>query len=252
MEMMRLGHVAICKIFKEYDQWHMAWGKLPAGQSEWTDNPPQIGNNLTELEGEVGRKQYTIKEYVKIDPEGTLEIEGVKYSVSEEPTSLLHIRYEFSAQDHTTDTLYQVATFLGTKTNPAMNAVRTTVSNAGGYPVGATKIKVGGVTAGALEDLTPDQDLTPNGGRWIEIGTNKVRVKHVDISSSTLTVTPLTSSVTNGTSVSASATEAVPANTTYLTPDMILDPGYIFAGENRPPMFRSFSTKEAFDTIMSL
>lgn len=252
MEMMILGHTAIGKVFFEYSRWHMAWGKLPANQSEWTDNPPRIENNLIHLEQEVGRKLFTIKQYVKVDPAGPISIEGVNYSVSEEPTSHIYLRFEFDAQDNTTDTLYQVAVHIGTITNPAMNAVRTTVAHAGGYPAGATEIQVGGLSEGALEDLMPVAELSPFGGRWIDIAGNKVRVQKVNISNSTLTVTPLKTAVVNGAQVTAPATEAVPANTTYLTPDMLLDEGYIFSAENRPPMFRSFSTKEAFETVLSL
>lgn len=251
MKMMVQGSIALAQLLINRP-YYLAWGTLPTGDPAWTDNPPEIDDSLTSIPHEVGRRIATEQKYVVQDPNGTYTVEGLKWAESLEPTNNILLGFSFESSDNTTDTLYRVGLFIGTIPTPSMAAFSSSVSNTGGYPAGATLIKLGSITTGSINSLMPNPNVGPYGGREITIGAQKVRVRAINQGTNEITITPLPQAVGNGTIISAPSTVAVPAGQEYLTPDQLLDPGMLFLGENRPPMFRSVSTREKFEIILSL
>lgn len=251
MQLMADGHKAIAQ-FLINRPYYLAWGRIPVGDPVWTVNPPLIDTLLHGLEDEVGRRVASVQQYVEQDPLGTIEVESVKWSISPVPTNHIYLKFDFAATDNQTDTLYSIGLFIGTIPMPAVGDFSSSINEVAGYPIGATVLTLGTINTGAIEDLLPNNTIGINGGRVISVGSNTVRIKSINSPLNQITVDPLTVAVSNGDPVSAAASAGTTMGQEYLTYEEVLDPGIIFLAENRPPMFRSFSTRESFEIILNI
>ena len=251
MFMLEEGHIALAKSLLQ-DDFFMAWGTIPEGEPVWSNNPPALDPTTKALMQEVGRRLVTQKSFCKPDPNGPIEVNEQTWILSEEPTRYIYLQFKFDFQDAPADTLYQLGVFLSTIPMFAQPAVAASVLGTGGYPIGTTRISIGNYTAGTLADLYPREDISQNGGRQITVGGHAMRVKGVDGITGQIIVAPTTQTIANGAAVVAAATQAVPPGQRYLLPSELFDPGIIFLGENRPPMFRNSATREAFEIVLNM
>lgn len=251
MNMLDKGHVALA-ISLMNENFYMAWGTIPEGDPVWSANPPAMAPTTSKLIQEVGRRAVTMKSFCKEDPNGTIEANNKLWSVSEEPTRNLYLQFKFNSTDNIDKTLYQLALFIGTIPNFDMPAVAAQISNPAGYEVGATRLSVANFTTGDFNALFPIPKVTDDGGRKIVVGDNNLRVLGIDSLTQQLITTPLTSPVAQGTPVTAAAVTAVLPGKHYLLPEELFDPGTIFLGENRPPIFRNAATRESFELVLTI
>lgn len=251
MFMLEEGHIALAKSLLQ-DDFYMAWGTIPEGEPVWSQNPPALDPNTTNLLQEVGRRLVTQKSFCRPDPAGPIEVNEQTWILSDTPTRYIYLQFKFDFQDAPADTLYQLGIFLSTIPMFDQPAVSASVLGVGGYPVGTTRISIGNFTQGTLADLYPREDISQNGGRLITVGGQAMRVKGVDGVTGQIIVDPTTETLANGAAVVAPQTTAVLPGQRYLLPEELFDPGIIFLGENRPPMFRNSATREAFEIVLNM
>lgn len=82
--------------------------------SAWTKPAPNPDPSLPDMYAEVGRRKILTKEYVKQDPNGTIETSEGKWSISDKPTKHLYLHVQFNYTDAPDDMIYQFAIFIGT------------------------------------------------------------------------------------------------------------------------------------------
>lgn len=251
MHMLLEGHIALAITLRD-ESFYLAWGTIPEGDPVWANNPPAMDMATQALIKEVGRRKVTLASYCIEDPAGTIEANGKLWKLSQSPTRHLYLQFKFSSTDNPDNTVYQMALYTGTVPNKDLTPVTCQVSNTGGYAAGTSQIKVSGFSQGVIQDLLPHTPLSKMGGRKIQIADQVLRVKAIDVDQSILTITPLTKPVLNGAPITSAATTAVPNGKFYITPGELLDPGTIFLGENRPPIFRNQSIRESFEIILTL
>lgn len=251
MHMLDKGHIALA-ISLINEDFYMAWGTIPEGDPVWSANPPAMAPSTTQLTQEVGRRKVTMKAFCKEDPNGTIEANNKLWSLSEEPTRNIYLQFKFNSTDNIDKTLYQLSLFIGTIPNFDLPEVQAQVSNPAGYAAGATKLSVASFVKGDFAALYPMNTITENGGRKITIGANSLRVIGLDPLNQQLITTPLATPVAMGDVLHADPISSVLPGKHYLLPTELFDPGTIFLGENRPPIFRNAATRESFELVLTI
>ena len=72
--------------------------------------------DITVLEGEVGRRPATVKNFAYEDPNGTIVANDTTWSLTDTPTRHLYFQFKFDADDASAAVIYQLGIFLGTIT----------------------------------------------------------------------------------------------------------------------------------------
>ena len=92
---------------------HLAWG---CGDPNWdtvfVPEPP----SATGLISEVGRRSATFVEYLVADAGGALTLGGERFSVSVDPTNILHMRFDFEFSEAAGVDIRELGIFVGTET----------------------------------------------------------------------------------------------------------------------------------------
>lgn len=112
MVLVETGHIKLAKEMFDED-FRLAWGSLPTG-TDWGNNPDPEDLESTELILEVGRIVSQVKEYVVQDVNGVLLIDGIKWSVSVEPTKFVYLKFVFEQDMNSSDAIYQLGLFTNT------------------------------------------------------------------------------------------------------------------------------------------
>lgn len=96
---------------------HLAWG---VGDAAWdtVPVPPDLGD--TELVDELGRASVTATGYAVADEEGLIETPTGNYSLVEDPTNNLYLRFDFGFADASDDIVREVGLFIDTATIPGL------------------------------------------------------------------------------------------------------------------------------------
>jgi hypothetical protein len=110
------GHVQLAKSMFNED-FRFAWGTLDSDE-EWGNNPPPEDINDTQLKIEVGRIKSQVKEYVIPDEDGVIEVDNMKWSISESPTKYIYLKFVFDQSHNANDTIYQLGIFTNTVPEP--------------------------------------------------------------------------------------------------------------------------------------
>jgi hypothetical protein len=112
MILVEKGHIKLAKEMFDED-FRLGWGTLPTAD-EWGNNPPAEDLDATELVAEVGRIKTQTKNYVLPDDNGLIEIDGIKWAVSTEPTKYVYMKFVFEQDMNSADTIYQLGIFSDT------------------------------------------------------------------------------------------------------------------------------------------
>jgi len=109
MVLTEVGHTTLSETMfpKEF---FLAWGDLPLGE-EWDRVPPTEDVNATELIAEVGRVKYLAKEYVVADTTGVLDVDGIKWSISTNPTKYIYLKFQFDQTMNSDSAIFQLGLF---------------------------------------------------------------------------------------------------------------------------------------------
>lgn len=112
MVLTEVGHIALAEAMFD-EEYFLAWGTVPVEQ-DW-GNTPVVEELLdTTLIQEVGRIKALAKQYVVIDNDGVIEVDGVKWSVSATPTKYVYLKFSFDQTMNSADSIYQLGLFVGT------------------------------------------------------------------------------------------------------------------------------------------
>jgi len=112
MVLVEVGHVKLAEEMYDED-YRLGWGSLPSGQG-WADAPLPEDLNSTQLTLEVGRIKSQVKEYVVPDNAGIIDIDGVKWSISQNPTKFVYLKFVFEQEMNSSDSIYQLGIFTDT------------------------------------------------------------------------------------------------------------------------------------------
>lgn len=92
----------------------LAWG---SGDPAWDAAPGgkvAEGVGDTALVAELGRKFFTVKDFVVPDAQGPIIVPSGRFSISPQPTNRLFIHVDFDYADASTATIRECGVFLGT------------------------------------------------------------------------------------------------------------------------------------------
>jgi len=112
MILVERGHIKLATEMYDED-FRLGWGTLPTGE-EWGNSPEAEDLDSTTLIAEVGRIKSQTKNYVLPDDNGIIEIDGIKWSISTEPTKYVYLKFVFEQDMNSSDTIYQLGIFTDT------------------------------------------------------------------------------------------------------------------------------------------
>ena len=96
---------------------HLAWG---SGNAAWDTTPVAETPEDTTLVAEVGRRKATFVEYLTPDENGGILLGGRNFSVSVAPTNIMHMRFDFEANEAVGSVIRELAVFIGTETRAGL------------------------------------------------------------------------------------------------------------------------------------
>jgi hypothetical protein len=91
----------------------LAWGTL-ADDMKWAGDPITEDINSQELFEEVGRIKNLVKEYVVLDSNGIIEIDNLKWTISNTRTKYIYLKFTFDQNHNSTDEIFQLGIFTDT------------------------------------------------------------------------------------------------------------------------------------------
>ena len=238
---------------------HLAWGSQGNDPIPWADpsNPTNFTLGDKRLNLELGRRVATDRGYAVEDPNGTIEANGLIWSISETPTNYLYLKFAFRQGDSSDGDIYQLGLFLNTVLNPDLPALRFQLNNPAGYSSGSTELVIDNLSGGTIDQLLPIDNPSFDGGRLITIlgggGTAEtVRVIGVNASTNTITISPaLANSQNNDVVCESPEIIATPEGQGYYLPDQVFDQGRILTGQNIAPINRNDTTREQYEFILT-
>lgn len=98
---------------------HLAWG---AGDPAWDTSPipPAIYDSM--LVSEIGRRAITQSLFCYPDPGGEIVVPEGRFTVSEQPTNSVYMRFNFDFTDAPASDIREFGVFLGTVVSPDVPA----------------------------------------------------------------------------------------------------------------------------------
>jgi hypothetical protein len=98
---------------------HLAWG---AGLPSWDAAPEPEPVLATALQSEIGRRELTQSLFCVPDPNGEVIVPTGRFSISNEPTNNLYLRFNFDFADAAASDIREVGVFVGTVVKPGLPA----------------------------------------------------------------------------------------------------------------------------------
>lgn len=95
----------------------MCWGK---GDENWPSPPPDESINASELIDVVGYRKATLISYCEPDPNGEIVIPSGTFTLSQENTHHLYLRFVFDFEDGLSETIREVGILIGTEPKPGL------------------------------------------------------------------------------------------------------------------------------------
>jgi hypothetical protein len=95
------------------NEFRLAWGTVPVGDA-WTDDPPAEDLTETTLIEEVGRIKSQVNEYDTPEAAGVIEVDGINWSISTEPTKYIYLKFQFDQTHNSSDFIHQLGLFTDT------------------------------------------------------------------------------------------------------------------------------------------
>lgn len=250
MQLTTDGHTAISQSLKNSD-FHLAWGKLKAGQTPWASDIPALSVGTDDLYNEIGRRAPSVKRYAYEDPNGGVIANGKRWTLTDTPTRNIYLQFKFDSTDSPDEVVYQKGLWMNTVTNVPKTAMTFHVVQT--YPAGTTAIRLNAFSGGVLEDLLP----VPNpsikfGGRECLLSNNtSFRVLGLDTATSMAFTTPLPAEIAPAETLRCSEIFGVPLGKLYLNPSDLLDKGLLFMVENNKPVYRDNATREMYEYVLT-
>lgn len=90
---------------------HLAWGN---GSVDWDAVPPTESVSTTKLLAEVGRRKVTQALFCTPDTAGEIIVAQGRFSVSQNPTKYLYLRFAFDFEDGGVNVIRELGVFMGT------------------------------------------------------------------------------------------------------------------------------------------
>jgi hypothetical protein len=90
---------------------HLAWG---TGDPTWDETPVSESVDATELTNELGRVQAKVIGFATPDALGEIEVPTGHYTMSENPTNHLYLRFDFGFADAADQVIREAGVFLDT------------------------------------------------------------------------------------------------------------------------------------------
>ncbi|SFU79644.1 hypothetical protein [Pseudoduganella namucuonensis] len=90
---------------------HLAWG---AGLPSWDATPEPEPVLATALQSEIGRRELTQALFCVPDANGEVIVPTGRFSISNEPTNNLYLRFNFDFADAASSDIREVGVFVGT------------------------------------------------------------------------------------------------------------------------------------------
>lgn len=87
----------------------LAWG---TGDPAWDETPINESLEATALANEVGRVAVSVTGYATPDPLGIIEVPTGFFSLSEDPTNHLYLRFDFGFADAADQTIREAGLFI--------------------------------------------------------------------------------------------------------------------------------------------
>lgn len=84
------------------------------------EGTPEPEEEATDLVDEIGRRVVGVKQYVVRDNEGDIIVGEGRFSISVEPTAILHIRVTFDESDESDEVIKEIGLFSGTEVDPEL------------------------------------------------------------------------------------------------------------------------------------
>jgi len=109
MVLTETGHVTLAESMFSKEFW-LAWGTVPELQ-KWGGTPPAENIEDFELLGEVGRVKNLVKEYVILDSNGVIEVDNLKWTISNIRTKYIYLKFTFDQTQNSTDEIFQLGLF---------------------------------------------------------------------------------------------------------------------------------------------
>jgi len=112
MVLTEIGHISLAEMMYSKEFW-LAWGTL-ADDMKWAGDPITEDINSQELFEEVGRIKNLVKEYVVLDSNGIIEIDNLKWTISNTRTKYIYLKFTFDQNHNSTDEIFQLGIFTDT------------------------------------------------------------------------------------------------------------------------------------------
>jgi hypothetical protein len=96
---------------------HLAWG---SGDAAWDTTPVTEPTSATALLAEVGRRGGPQLQYVTEDAAGAISLPSGRWSLSQDPTNHLYMRFSFDYEDAASSVIRELGVFIGTVIKPAV------------------------------------------------------------------------------------------------------------------------------------
>ena len=112
MVLTEVGHIKLSEAMFS-NEFRLAWGMAPSGQ-DWTNTPPPEDLGDTQLLQEVGRIKSQVAEYVVPDGAGVIEVDGINWTISANPTKYIYLKFQFDQTHNSSDFIHQLGLFTDT------------------------------------------------------------------------------------------------------------------------------------------
>jgi len=111
--MIKEGHKALAKLFKERSDYHLGVGGCGA-ETPWTTSPPVPNFDAVAMLEEFGRRKVTQVSYAEEDAGGDIGWDGSLWSTTTSVTRHVYLKFAFETDEAVNLNVYQVAIFVGT------------------------------------------------------------------------------------------------------------------------------------------
>jgi hypothetical protein len=101
---------------------YLAWGNSTGITNPWTNQPPDISPDITELNNEVCRRLVVEKNYIERNNYGEIDVDGIKFSLSNVPTKTILLKCRNLSSDVPDEVISQIGVYVGTKVKPEVVA----------------------------------------------------------------------------------------------------------------------------------
>lgn len=105
------GRIALARAIAQQPI-HLAWGR---GTPAWDADPQPEPTNATTLVDEIGRRSVTQVGYVLPAVDGEIEMVSGRYTLSENPTQWVYVRFTFDFADAEGETIRELGIFIGSQ-----------------------------------------------------------------------------------------------------------------------------------------